>query len=409
MKIINKKYKIALVSEMYLPRIGGLELHVRDLARELNACGHEAQVICNTPGPLCYQDGVRIHRLGLPRLPLVETVADLRTGRTLRDLFLRERYDVIHVQSGFLPLSHIACYQAKSINLPCVFTEVSWQGAEWLTFFSMLHRATGWGNWPTCISGVSQCVADQLAEITNRSDVFVLHNGVRVRDWQTKPGPRLLPQVVSVMRFARRKQPVDVVRALREVHSLLPSTLRPRFVLIGDGPERASVQREIAKLKVAPYIDLPGFLDRSTIHHIFESSSVFILPTEREAMSIVCVEALAAGLPVVARSHNGVADVVAHGREGFLAANFNDFAEYIAQLIRDPDLRERLAKGATARVERFAWEHVVLRNLHVYALAIARTNRLPEPALNRFGHLQENQTMPVVGAIESNEHLIPRT
>lgn len=391
----RKKYKVALVSEMYLPRIGGLELHVRDLARELARHGHDVHVVCNTPGPDTYHDGVTLHRLGLPRLPFLQTIRDPSAAASLRRLFEREKFDIVHVQAAFLPLTHVATYQARQLGIPCLFTECSWLGAGWLRFFEALHHMSDWGNWPTFLSGVSQCVADQLARITGRSDVFVLHNGVHIEQWKTQPRPPVRPRVVSVMRFTQRKRPFDVVRAIPRVHAQLPASLRPRFTLIGDGTARRKVEREAAQLGVTQHLELPGFLDRSKIREVLEESTLFVLPTEREAMSIVCVEALSAGLPVVAMNKGGVSDVAAHGTEGFLANTRDEFADYIVRLIADPSLRQKMAQQATARVSRFSWEHILERQLNVYDLAVARERKQAEPVLDRFGQPPEAKASPL--------------
>ena len=85
-------YKIAIVSDWYLPRIGGLELHLRDLARELNARGHTAHVITATPGP-DELDGIRVHRLDVPLMPVAPSPAgssDKMTLHEARDRFERD-------------------------------------------------------------------------------------------------------------------------------------------------------------------------------------------------------------------------------------------------------------------------------------------------------------------------------
>lgn len=388
-----RKLKVALVSEMYLPRIGGLELHVRDLARELNARGHEAHVICNTPGPAGYDDGVKLHRLDLPRVPIIHTIRTPKSSDALRRLFERERYDVIHTHAALLPMTHVANFVARKLELPIVLTECSWLGAGWLRFFRSCHRMSNWGNWPTFLSGVSRCVADQLAAISGRNDVFILHNGVRVEDWHTEHREPARPVVVSVMRFTKRKRPIDIVRAIPRVHAKLPEALRPRFLLIGDGLERRRIISEAKRLGVLSHLELPGFLDRKEIRNRFAESSLFALPTEREAMSIVCVEALSAGLPVVAMNMGGVSDVVAHGEEGYLCGSADEFAESIVRMVADSALRKRLATAAPSRVQRFSWDGVIERHLNIFELAIAKTRGEPGPRLNRLGFREPGPTL----------------
>ncbi len=397
----HRKLKVALVSEMYLPRIGGLELHVRDLARELNARGHEAHVICNTPGPSMYDDGVKIHRLDLPRVPIIHTIRTPHSSDALRRLFEREHYDIIHTHAALLPMTHVANYVASKLDLPIVMTECSWLGAGWLRFFRSCHHVSNWGNWPTFLSGVSRCVADQLAAITGRKDVFILHNGVRVEDWKTEHTEPTRPVVVSVMRFTKRKRPIDIVRAIPRVHARLPEPLRPRFLLIGDGLERRRVLSEARRLGVLSHLDLPGFLDRSEIRQRFAESSIFVLPTEREAMSIVCVEALSAGLPVVAMNMGGVSDVVLHGEEGYLCGSAEEFATSIARLVADASLRKKMAKAAPSRVQRFSWDGVIDRHINVFDLAMAKKRGVSGPILNRLGMPDVVPTQPHSAALHA--------
>jgi glycosyltransferase involved in cell wall biosynthesis len=279
----------------------------------------------------------------------------------------------------------MANFTATKLGLPTVMTECSWLGAGWLRFFHYCHRISNWGNWPTLLSGVSHCVADQLAAISGRNDVFILHNGVRVEDWKTEGCAQGPPVVVSVMRFTKRKRPIDIVRAIPRVNERLPESLRPRFVLIGDGRERQRVIREARRLGVLSQLELPGFLDRKEIRRRFENASVFALPTEREAMSIVCVEALAAGLPVVAMNMGGVSDVVAQGEEGYLCGSASEFVNSIARLVSDTAQRQKMAAAAATRVERFSWERVIERHLNIFELAIAKSKQQPTPQLSRYG------------------------
>ncbi|HEY1586318.1 MAG TPA: glycosyltransferase, partial [Polyangia bacterium] len=117
-------YKIAIVSDWYLPRIGGLELHLRDLARELNARGHEAHVITATPGEN-ERDGIIVHRLGVPLMPGLDTIRSRKALRPLEALFVREQYDIVHAHSALSPLAIGATAVAKKLGIPSVMTEHS--------------------------------------------------------------------------------------------------------------------------------------------------------------------------------------------------------------------------------------------------------------------------------------------
>ncbi|MCA1663477.1 MAG: glycosyltransferase family 4 protein, partial [Myxococcales bacterium] len=305
-------YKIAIVSDWYLPRIGGLELHLRDLARELNARGHEAHVITATPGD-DERDGITVHRLDVPLMPGLDTIRSRRALRPLEALFLREQYDIVHAHTALSPLAIGATAVAKKLGIPSVMTEHSVLRGAGLALLSTLHKLWGWADWPDMLTAVSHYVAKDMRDVSGRKDVYVLPNGINPREWksqQARAAGRDPLRVTTVMRFTKRKKPHAVIRAIPQINALLPDGVRPLFTLVGDGPERARVEREIARLGVESQVELTGFRPRHEIREILARSSLFILPTSKEALSIATLEARCCGLPVVAMNHGGVGDLI---------------------------------------------------------------------------------------------------
>jgi len=365
-------YKIAIVSDWYLPRIGGLELHLRDLARELNARGHEAHVITATPGP-DELDGVKVHRLDVPLMPGLDTIRSRRALRPLEALFTREQYDIVHAHTALSPLAIGATCVAKKLGIPSVMTEHSVLRGAGLALLSTLHKIWGWADWPDVLTAVSHYVAKDMRDVSGRKDVYVLPNGINPRDWRPHNPPRAgekLPlRVTTVMRFTKRKRPHDVVRAIPKINALLPAGVRPLFTLVGDGPERARVEREVKRLGVGEQVELTGFRPRHEIREILARSSLFILPTSKEALSIATLEARSCGLPVVAMNHGGVGDLIKNGREGYLANTREEFIARIAEVVADERLRRRMSEATKRSLEWFAWDSVIGQHMHVYRLA----------------------------------------
>ena len=364
-------YKIAIVSDWYLPRIGGLELHLRDLARELNARGHEAHVVTATPGPQ-ELDGIKVHRLDVPLMPGLDTIRSKKALKPLEELFKREQFDLIHCHTALSPLSIGGAYVAKRLGIPSVMTEHSVLRGAGLTLLSTLHKIWGWADWPDVLTAVSHYVAKDMRDVSGRKDVYVLPNGINARDWRphNPPAPGSEPlRVTTVMRFTKRKRPHDVIKAIPKVHAALPKELRPIFTLVGDGPERARVEREIERLGVGDYVELTGFKPRHEIREILARSSLFILPTSKEALSIATLEARCCGLPVVAMNHGGVGDLIRHGREGFLANTREEFVDYIAEVMANAELRKSMADNTRRSLSWFGWDSVIGQHMHVYRLA----------------------------------------
>lgn len=375
--------KIALVCDWYLPRVGGLEMQMRDLARELVVRGHEVHVITATPAAANTRlgmhgveeaNGVRVHRLDVALAPKLNTIRSTKALEPLEAIMRRERFDVIHCHTALSPLAHGGAYVARRLGIPSVLTEHSVLKGAGAMVLRAMDKLYGWAEWPTVLTAVSTYVARELAAVTGREDVHVLPNGVNHKEWlPARPGDDRTVRVVSTMRLTKRKRPVDIVRAIPRVHARLgDGEPRPVFTLVGGGPEEARVRREAKRLGVEEHLEVLGWRPRPEVKEALASSSVFVLPTSKEALSIATLEALSAGLPVVAMNHGGVGDIVEDGREGFLVADSDEFVERIVELVRDATLRQRMAEAGRARVATFGWDAVIARHLEVYAIAMGR-------------------------------------
>lgn len=388
-----KRQSIAIVADWYVPRIGGLELHLRDLSRHLARSGHRVDVVCMTrddgsrPGDWA-SEGVTVHRLPVARLPGLDTIRDPSAVPVIEGLLRELGPDIIHTHNAFSPLAHVGAWLSRKLGIPSLFTECSVLRGRVGWALRQASRLADWGRWPTLLSGVSGFVADDVAYATRRDEVYVLHNGIDLAAWAGDRREPSRPRVTTVMRFTRRKCPLAVVRIIPRVHAALPPALRPIFTLVGDGPEMPAVQAEARRLGISLHVELPGFQPREQVRRILSESTLFCLPTRKEAMSIATLEALASGCPAVAMNLGGVADVVEHGREGFLAADEDEFVGYIVRLVRESELRAELAARTRDRLGRFAWDQVIARHQNLFTLAQQRLAGTAELALNRLGERQ---------------------
>jgi glycogen synthase len=376
--------RIALVTDKYLPIFGGLEILLHDLAHELARRGHEPEIICVTPrGAEIDREPFPVHRLDVPRL--LYRGRGPAAVRALEATLRAGRYDLVHAHCIFSPLAHAATWLARRLGVPSVFTLHSvLQGAGGVAL-GLLDRVLPWSTWPTVLTAVSEYVADELRAVTRR-DVRVLHNAAHLERWRVER--REEPRIASAMRFTLRKRPVELVRVLARVHERLPPEARPVLTLIGDGPERRAVEREVARRGLGAYVELPGVLAREQIAQVLARAAVFAVPASRESLSIAAIEARAAGVPVVARVPSGVAEVVEHGTHGLLASTRDEFVDALVTLLGDAALRARMSAAAREGLDRFTWPRSIERHEEVYALArrmhgaapLARRDRRPAPA-----------------------------
>jgi glycosyltransferase involved in cell wall biosynthesis len=197
--------KIALISDWYLPRIGGLEMQMRDLARELCARGHDAHVITATPGEDALHDRhPRVHRLDVKLAPGLNTIRSTRALAPLEAVLRRERFDVLHCHTALSPLSHGGAWLGRKLGIPSVMTEHSVLRGAGAMLLGSVNKLYGWGNWPDVLTAVSNYVAKELKNVTGKSECLVLPNGVNSKEWAQATVDQGEVRVVTTMRLTKR-------------------------------------------------------------------------------------------------------------------------------------------------------------------------------------------------------------
>jgi glycosyltransferase involved in cell wall biosynthesis len=178
------------------------------------------------------------------------------------------------------------------------------------------------------------------------------------------PGPRSQrPLLVSLGHLVARKRHADVLWALREVPDV-------DYLIIGDGPERPSLERLAAELGVAERVELAGQLDPDAALGRLSEGGLFVMPSVDEAFGVAYVEALAAGLPAIAaEGEPGPAEIAAAG-EGIVLVPPRDpqaLAKTIAGLLGDS---AGLGEAAKRTAASFTWEECGIATVAAYEEAL---------------------------------------
>jgi glycosyltransferase involved in cell wall biosynthesis len=353
--------RIAHVTDCYLPRLGGIELHVHDLALRQRAAGHQVDILTTTAGE--------------PTEGVQRFSGRSGAARTLDALLACGTYDVVHAHMSVLsPLAVSAGQAAARYRTPTLVTVHSmWNGLGHLPRWAA--PVVGAPRWPVLWSAVSSAAADQVSlALGGETPVLIAPLGVDVGYWRST-APRSADGVVtiaSVMRFAVRKQPMALLRALREVRSLVPADVPLRAVVVGDGPLMPRAIRYLRRHAMTDWVRLTGRLTRAQIRTVLADSDVYVAPAERESFGLAAMEARCAGLPVVAMQAAGVRDFIAHGQEGLLAADHRELAVHLADLCRDAHLRSAMTLHNRTCAPAHDWGTVLQRTHNLYVAAGCR-------------------------------------
>ena len=364
--------KVALLTDCYLPRLGGIEVQTHDLAAQLVARGHEVEVFTATPGAQGQRhgvvedvDGIPVHRMAV-RLPFELPVNPLAPPEVRRRLE-GGRFDVAHVHMGVVsPFATDMARVALGLRLP---TAITWHCLmdRSAPVFRVLGQARRWGARGAALSAVSSVAAQNVRSVVGRgTPVTVLPNGIDVDLWR-RPSDHADPatgaharpvEVVAAMRFAARKRPLAVLKVAHRARQLAPADVALRLTVFGEGPERGRLERFVRRHDMEDWVDLPGRVSREDLRRRYWASDVYLTPARLEAFGIAALEARTSGLPVLARRDTGVGDFVVDGESGLLAADDEGLARALTRLLTDRALLVRIAEHNRTVPPRQSWDAV---------------------------------------------------
>jgi N-acetyl-alpha-D-glucosaminyl L-malate synthase BshA len=156
--------------------------------------------------------------------------------------------------------------------------------------------------------------------------------------------PRVL---VHNSNFRPLKRVEDVIHIFAEVHRTVPALL----VLVGDGPERARIERLVHQLNLTSAVAFMG--EQLNFLEVLQNSDVFLLPSQIESFGLAALEALSCGVPVVASRVGGIPEVVVHGETGFLhdVGDTSSMARSVVRMLQDGALYQKISAAARTMVE----------------------------------------------------------
>jgi glycosyltransferase involved in cell wall biosynthesis len=172
------------------------------------------------------------------------------------------------------------------------------------------------------------------------------------------------PVLLMVSRLVKEKDLADLVRADQ---ILRQGGRRYRLVLVGDGPMRAELEREL------PEAHFAGHQSGEQLARWYASGDVFVFPSTTETFGNVILEAQASGIPAVVVDRGGPADLVEAGETGLIARANDpaDFAARVAELLDAPELRRRMGLRAREAAAHNDWDSINGRLLESYRAVVA--------------------------------------
>lgn len=357
-------------------------------ARELVSMGHGVDFL-TTATPNAASDGeidgvrvfrVRTYRRGIHEIGLGGALSFVccATSR-LRAIARRTHYDACHYYFGLptglltrLPGPHQSYPYVISLrgsDVPGYDPSLEWHHRLMLPVTRRIWR------------GAHRVVANshylRRLALASAPDIAieVIHNGAAAPD--TSPVHQEMRsgvRVLAVSRLIARKGLDMLIRALGSSRSEDLS-----IDIAGDGPDGAALRQLATDCGVADRVRFHGFVDRPGLSYLYARADIFVLTSIAESCSMALLEAMAAGLPIVATKAGGNTELVQNGSNGLLIepGNVDELSGALRTLAQDRAQRQRFAAAnCTLAQERFSWRGVAQRYEAIFQEAVQASTRL---------------------------------
>jgi glycogen(starch) synthase len=362
--------------------VGGMQSHTGQLTAALDRLGVVQRVVTSRPpGTPARQTLGRHAVVRRHGLPLRMARQGYWAGAAPTLMGLAPGADLVHVHLGediaVLPLAFAAAARGRLPVVMTVHTSVrhTLVAHDWRSEF--VRRVGG------PIEHLAERRADAVIPLTDRLAALLTRAGVdpdRVTVIPSGIDPQLFahpgddplppstrPRVLYVGRLHAQKGVQTLLRAV----PLLRSDVD--VVVIGDGPHRAELERLAGELGVGDRVRFLGFLHHDRVPDALRAADLLVMPSRYEELGSTLLEAMAAGLPVVASNTGGIPSVVEDGVTGRLVEpdDVASFARAIDEVVGDADARALMSAYALERAGAFEWPALAERVLEVYRAAAA--------------------------------------
>ena len=389
----KKQLSVLLISDYFYPKVGGVEVHIYQLAISLIRQGCKVTVLTHERKD---RQGIKIMGNGVkvyfnPMLTLYDDTSIpilYDAFKIIREIVYVEKIDIIHCHQGGSSLSLEGLFHGKVLGINTVLTDHSLFGFGYLDEVSLNKvLRVFFVNVDQTIS-VSNIARENLIlrSLINPKKTHTIPNGIdntkflpptekeleEIKKEKIKNGKDNTITIVSVSRQAYRKGTDLLIEVIPEICGLYPNV---NFIIGGDGPKKILLDNLIEASNLKDRVKLTGFLAHQKVRDVMIQGQIYLNTSITESFCIAIVEAASAGLYTIATDVGGVGEVL---------------PEYMVKLVR-PD-KESIIKGIKETIENYEqikdkmknnyhllksiynWDKVVHKTMSVYKIAMEQSD-----------------------------------
>lgn len=370
------------------PTYGGSGVVATELGKSLAQKGHQVHFITySQPVRLgSFRENITYHEVSVSDYPLFEYQPyETVLASKMVDVVKHDKLDILHVHYAIPHAS--AAFMAKQILLS--------QGIS-IPFVTTLHGTditlvgrdpsfepviTFCLNQSDAVTAVSESLKqDTYSHFSTNREIEVIPNFINAKQTydQADPAVRRVyaadhePILCHVSNFRKVKRVQDVLKMFKLVNEKIPS----QILLVGDGPERYSLEELCRELDLCDRVRFLGKV-RDT-QQVLQISDLFVLPSQTESFGLAALEAMAVGVPVISSNTGGIPEVNKHGFSGYLSnvGDVEDMAQNAISILENPDTFQSFRENALKRAQEFSLDSIVERYEGVYQSLLKEESQL---------------------------------
>lgn len=380
--------KIIVVTDNYYPNVNGSSYFAQRLAFYLKKHGQEVYALCPSRtlhDEIFEHEGVKIY--GIRSMPLERMRVALPLGaiitKKIEKIIKEIKPDVIHIQDHFA-VSRKAVNIAKKLHIPVIGTnhfmpenlvhylhlppsfENFVKNMLW-KYFAVIYKRLNAVTTPT------HKAASLLKDVKLKNNVIVMSNGIDLTKFKYANNGAYLrekynipnkPILLYVGRLDKEKNLDKVIRALKNVVKKTPVHL----VIAGVGAETKNLKKLVKDLGMENDVTFTGFVEDKDLPDLYTIADVFINAGIAELQSIVTMEAMATGLPVIGANVMALPELISHNENGFLFehGDIEKIAQYIKKLFTDPELRKKMGAKSLEIIQKHEISKIIENFISLY-------------------------------------------
>jgi len=379
---------IGLFTDTYFPQINGVATSVHLLRKELTALGHNVYIFTTTDPRASRETGIfRMRSMPFVFLPS-HRVGLMYSPNSL--LKMRKlKLDVVHTHSEF-SLGIFGKIVSEALRIPLVHTyHTLWE--DYVHYVAGGHLIT-----PKMAGRFSKFFCNRARVViapTEKAEGYLLNYGVErpIRVVPTgidiapfapdaycqneiaglKQSLGILPEervLLSLGRIGKEKSMDIIIKKMPQILDMLPGT---KLVIVGDGPARAELEELVKNLNIGTNVIFTGAKPWSDIGKYYQLGDVFINASVTETQGLTYVEAMAAGLPVIAKFDTSIENLVRHGETGYTFHNNDDLPQLVVDVLTNSTEKERITSAALASIHHLSSQKYGQTAAKLYAEVIS--------------------------------------